>query len=89
MKHPCPFHEGGMAVGKKWIITLAAALLLLGLGVLLYPTVSSAVNHMNGSYAIQDHGEMIIRKITGDYDNIVGLPAARLEEALGTALEVC
>ena len=42
-----------------------------------------------GSYAIQDHGEMIIRKITGDYDNIVGLPAARLKEALETALEVC
>ena len=41
-----------------------------------------------GSYAIQDHGEMIIREITGDYDNIVGLPAARLKEALTVALEV-
>ena len=41
-----------------------------------------------GSYAIQDHGEMIIKEITGDYNNIVGLPAARLKEALTVALEV-
>lgn len=41
-----------------------------------------------GSYAIQDHGEMIIKEIAGDYDNIVGLPAARLKEALTVALEV-
>lgn len=41
-----------------------------------------------GSYAIQDHGEMIIRGIGGDYDNIVGLPATRLKEALSVALEV-
>lgn len=42
-----------------------------------------------GSYAIQDHGEMIVKKIAGDYDNIVGLPATRLSEALETALKVC
>lgn len=41
-----------------------------------------------GSYAIQDHGEMIIKGIEGDYDNIVGLPAPRLKEALHIALEV-
>lgn len=42
-----------------------------------------------GSYAIQDHGEMIIKRIAGDYDNIVGLPATRLKEALEVALKVC
>ncbi len=42
-----------------------------------------------GSYAIQDHGGMIIKQIRGDYDNIVGLPAARLKEAIAVALEVC
>lgn len=41
-----------------------------------------------GSYAIQDHGDMIIKGIEGDYDNIVGLPATRLKEALTIALEV-
>ncbi|MBO5762723.1 MAG: septum formation protein Maf [Lentisphaeria bacterium] len=35
-----------------------------------------------GSYAIQDHGDMLIREIRGDYDNIVGLPARRVREAL-------
>lgn len=59
MQYPCPFHEGGMAVGRKWIIALAAVLMLLGLGVLLYPTVSSAVNRMNGSYAIQEFQEQL------------------------------
>lgn len=46
-------------MGKKWIIALAAALMLLGLGVLLYPAVSSAVNRMNGSYAIQELQEQL------------------------------
>ena len=40
-------------MGRKWLIMVAAALMVLGLGVLLYPTVSSAVNRLNGSYAIQ------------------------------------
>lgn len=35
-----------------------------------------------GAYAIQEHGEMIIERIEGDYDNIVGLPVARLLEVL-------
>ena len=35
-----------------------------------------------GAYAIQEHGELIIEKIEGDYDNIVGLPVTRLAEVL-------
>lgn len=40
-------------MGRKWLIMVASALMVLGFGVLLYPTVSSAVNRLNGSYAIQ------------------------------------
>ncbi len=35
-----------------------------------------------GAYAIQEHGELIIEKIEGDYDNIVGLPVTRLLQVL-------
>ena len=35
-----------------------------------------------GSYAIQDHGEMLIEHYEGDLDNIIGLPVARLSETL-------
>ncbi len=35
-----------------------------------------------GSYAIQEHCELIIEKIEGDYDNIVGLPVSRLLQEL-------
>ncbi len=36
-----------------------------------------------GAYAIQEHGEMIIRGIRGDLDNVIGLPVTRLLEVLG------
>jgi septum formation protein len=36
-----------------------------------------------GSYAVQEHGELIIEKIEGDFDNIVGLPVTRLLQELG------
>lgn len=35
-----------------------------------------------GAYAIQEHGELIIEAIEGDYDNIVGLPVTRLLSVL-------
>ena len=31
-----------------------------------------------GSYAVQEHGEMIIQEVRGDYDNVVGLPLGQL-----------
>lgn len=40
----------------------------------------SKVNVMDkaGSYAVQEHGNLIIREVRGDYDNVVGLPVAQL-----------
>ncbi len=35
-----------------------------------------------GGYAIQEHGDMIIEKMEGDYDNIVGLPVAKVLDHL-------
>ena len=35
-----------------------------------------------GSYAVQEHGEMIITEVRGDYDNVVGLPVQLLLERL-------
>ena len=35
-----------------------------------------------GAYAVQEHGELIIERIEGDYDNIVGLPVTRLLQVL-------
>lgn len=31
-----------------------------------------------GSYGIQDHGEMIVEKIEGAFDNVMGLPVGRV-----------
>ena len=46
-------------MGRKWLIMVAAAMMVLGLGVLLYPTVSSTVNQLNGSYAIQEFQQQL------------------------------
>lgn len=35
-----------------------------------------------GGYAIQDHGEMIVERFEGDFDNIVGLPVALVLDQL-------
>jgi septum formation protein len=35
-----------------------------------------------GSYAIQDRGEMLVEKIEGAYDNVVGLPMERVSVEL-------
>jgi septum formation protein len=36
-----------------------------------------------GAYAIQEHGEMIVRKTEGSISNVVGLPVERLKKELG------
>jgi len=35
-----------------------------------------------GGYAIQDHGDLIVEKVEGDFDNIVGLPVAKVLDHL-------
>ncbi len=35
-----------------------------------------------GAYAIQEYGDMLVKKIAGPQDNVVGLPGDRLREAL-------
>lgn len=40
-------------MGKKWYLWIAASMLVVGIGVMLYPAVSSAVNRRHGTYAIQ------------------------------------
>ena len=37
-----------------------------------------------GAYGIQDHGEMIVERIEGSFDNVMGLPVAKVLAALQT-----
>ncbi|NWK54807.1 septum formation protein Maf [Verrucomicrobiaceae bacterium N1E253] len=35
-----------------------------------------------GAYAVQEHGDLIIEQLKGDYDNVVGLPVQRVLQEL-------
>ena len=35
-----------------------------------------------GAYAIQEHGDLIIERLDGDLDNVIGLPVAHLLRVL-------
>jgi septum formation protein len=35
-----------------------------------------------GAYGIQDRGELIVERISGGYDNVMGLPVGLVMEAL-------
>lgn len=37
-----------------------------------------------GAYGIQEHGSMLVAGIEGSFDNVMGLPVARVLDALGT-----
>ena len=41
-----------------------------------------------GSYALQEHGDMLIERVDGDPDNVVGLPLRRLASDLLTFAEI-
>jgi septum formation protein len=36
-----------------------------------------------GAYAVQEHGEMVVAEVRGDYSNVVGLPLDRVIGVLG------
>lgn len=59
---------------RKWAIWLSVGMLLLGLVVLLYPAISSAINDRHGSYAIQQMQEQL-----------EGMDSTQLEAALEEA----
>ena len=37
-----------------------------------------------GAYAVQEHGEMVVAEVRGDFSNVVGLPLGRVVEVLRT-----
>ncbi len=61
---------------RKWAIWLAAAMLVAGVSVLLYPVVSNMINRRHGSYAIQELQEQVGRLNTEEMDRVFA--AARM-----------
>lgn len=60
-------------MGKKRTVFLAVLLLLMGIGIMAYPTVSNYVNQQNGSYAIQQ----LLEQDAGDEAMLAQLSLAR------------
>ncbi len=42
-----------------------------------------------GAYGIQDEGGLFVKRIDGDYNNVVGLPVARLKREIDNFLRIC
>lgn len=42
-----------------------------------------------GGYGIQDEGGLFVKKIDGDYNNVVGLPVARLKREIDNLMKIC
>lgn len=42
-----------------------------------------------GSYGIQDGGGLFVKGIDGDYNNVVGLPVARLKREIENLMKIC
>lgn len=66
-------------MGKKWVIAIAGLMMVLGMGILLYPAVSSTVNRINGSYAIQEFQQQLDSMDVGERE--AELAAARVYNA--------
>lgn len=54
---------------------------------LTHPEIADYLNKINpldkaGAYAIQEHGEGLIERIDGSYNNVMGLPTERLRATL-------
>lgn len=58
MAGPSPVILGGDPMGKK-SLAIIVLLMILGVGILIYPAVSSAVNRRNGSFAIRQWQEQL------------------------------
>ena len=71
---PLPFQE--ICVKRKWTVLAVAGMLIIGIAVLLYPAISSAVNRQHGSFAIQQMQQQL--------DN---MDSEQMEAALAEARE--
>lgn len=81
-------HEvlGGLAIARDGVVTAAGAATTevdfraLGPAVLDWYVRTGEWRGRAGGYAIQGRGAALVRAISGDYSNVVGLPVALLLE---------
>jgi len=72
--------QGGKVV-KKTVITRVKIKPLISTEIKKYVATGEPLDKA-AAFAIQGKGAFIVGKITGDYDNVVGLPIKALKEAL-------
>jgi septum formation protein len=70
--------------GRKIVFHELSEVVFLPLSDYIIDEYISIVNTLDkaGAYAAQEHGEMIIAEIRGDFTNVVGLPMSRLLKEL-------